>query len=121
MQQKRYHLHFSFVIKKTKRDFTNYIASKFLFFTDGFYKPMKQIQGAHKKAETNSASKPKKKRLSTRGMGPSVVSFLSKALLKRMQPCAAEILTIQCFAGHAAECNCGFISRSAHAHLLRSS
>ncbi|XP_051908497.1 denticleless protein homolog [Hippocampus zosterae] len=44
---------------------------------DGFYKPVKQIQGAHKKAETNSASKPKKRRLSTRGMGPSVDTLQS--------------------------------------------
>ncbi|XP_077366752.1 denticleless protein homolog [Festucalex cinctus] len=39
---------------------------------DGFYKPVKQIQGAHNKAETNSLSKIKKRRLSTRGMAPSV-------------------------------------------------
>ncbi|XP_061560604.1 denticleless protein homolog [Phycodurus eques] len=39
---------------------------------DGFYKPMKQIQGAHNKAETNPPSKTKKRRLSTRGMAPSV-------------------------------------------------
>ncbi|XP_037100704.1 denticleless protein homolog [Syngnathus acus] len=39
---------------------------------DGFYKPVKQIQGAHNKAETNPPSKTKKRRLSVRGMAPSV-------------------------------------------------
>ncbi|XP_057679234.1 denticleless protein homolog [Corythoichthys intestinalis] len=39
---------------------------------DGFYKPVKQIQGAHNKAESNHSSKTKKRRLSTRGMAPSV-------------------------------------------------
>ncbi|XP_077567362.1 denticleless protein homolog [Stigmatopora nigra] len=39
---------------------------------DGCYKPVKQIQGAHNKAESNHPSKTKKRRLSTRGMAPSV-------------------------------------------------
>ncbi|XP_047429862.1 denticleless protein homolog [Mugil cephalus] len=39
---------------------------------DGFYKPVKQICGAHNKAETNPPSKTKKRRSSMRGMAPSV-------------------------------------------------
>ncbi|XP_054617949.1 denticleless protein homolog [Dunckerocampus dactyliophorus] len=39
---------------------------------DGFYKQVKQIRGAHNKAEANPPSKTKKRRLSTRGMAPSV-------------------------------------------------
>nr|XP_061842707.1 denticleless protein homolog [Nerophis lumbriciformis] len=39
---------------------------------DGFYKPVKQIRGAHNKADANPPSKTKKRRLSTRGMAPSV-------------------------------------------------
>lgn len=44
------------------------------FFSDGFYRQVKQITGAHNKAETNPPSKVKKRRPSTRGMAPSVVS-----------------------------------------------
>ncbi|XP_022626139.1 denticleless protein homolog [Seriola dumerili] len=39
---------------------------------DGFYRQVKQISGAHNKAETNPASKTKKRRSSMRGMAPSV-------------------------------------------------
>ncbi|KAF3702973.1 Denticleless protein -like protein [Channa argus] len=39
---------------------------------DGFYRQVKQISGAHNKAETNPPSKTKKRRGSTRGMAPSV-------------------------------------------------
>lgn len=39
---------------------------------DGYYKQVKQINGAHNKAEANSLCKSKKKRSSTRGMAPSV-------------------------------------------------
>uniref|UniRef100_A0A8C6WRJ1 Denticleless E3 ubiquitin protein ligase homolog (Drosophila) n=1 Tax=Neogobius melanostomus TaxID=47308 RepID=A0A8C6WRJ1_9GOBI len=39
---------------------------------DGYYKQVKQISGAHNKAEANSLFKTKKKRSSTRGMAPSV-------------------------------------------------
>ncbi|KAM9840606.1 denticleless protein homolog [Aulostomus maculatus] len=38
----------------------------------GFYRPVKQISGAHNKAETNPPSKTKKRRTSTRGLAPSV-------------------------------------------------
>ncbi|KAJ0026518.1 hypothetical protein NQD34_017518 [Periophthalmus magnuspinnatus] len=41
---------------------------------DGYYKQVKQISGAHNKAEPNSVQKTKKKRGSTRGMAPSVDS-----------------------------------------------
>ncbi|KAK7907693.1 hypothetical protein WMY93_016305 [Mugilogobius chulae] len=41
---------------------------------DGYYKQVKQISGAHNKAEPNSLQKTKKKRGSTRGMAPSVDS-----------------------------------------------
>ncbi|XP_029281209.1 denticleless protein homolog [Cottoperca gobio] len=39
---------------------------------DGFYRQVKQISGAHNKAETNPPTKTKKRRGSTRGMAPSV-------------------------------------------------
>ncbi|KAK9531405.1 hypothetical protein VZT92_010832 [Zoarces viviparus] len=39
---------------------------------DGFYRQVKQISGAHNKAETNAPAKTKKRRSSTRGMAPSV-------------------------------------------------
>ncbi|XP_041831182.1 denticleless protein homolog isoform X2 [Melanotaenia boesemani] len=39
---------------------------------DGFYRQVKQISGAHNKAETNPPSKVKKRRSSMRGMAPSV-------------------------------------------------
>nr|XP_046228420.1 denticleless protein homolog [Scatophagus argus] len=39
---------------------------------DGFYRQVKQISGAHNKAETNPSTKTKKRRSSTRGMAPSV-------------------------------------------------
>ncbi|XP_034435587.1 denticleless protein homolog [Hippoglossus hippoglossus] len=39
---------------------------------DGFYRQVKQISGAHNKAETNAPLKIKKRRSSTRGMAPSV-------------------------------------------------
>uniref|UniRef100_A0A8D3E4V2 Denticleless E3 ubiquitin n=1 Tax=Scophthalmus maximus TaxID=52904 RepID=A0A8D3E4V2_SCOMX len=39
---------------------------------DGFYRQVKQISGAHNKAETHPPSKTKKRRSSTRGMAPSV-------------------------------------------------
>ncbi|XP_037605806.1 denticleless protein homolog [Sebastes umbrosus] len=39
---------------------------------DGFYRQVKQISGAHNKAETNPPTKTKKRRSSTRGMAPSV-------------------------------------------------
>ncbi|XP_041661571.1 denticleless protein homolog [Cheilinus undulatus] len=41
---------------------------------DGFYRQMKQISGAHNKAEPNPPTKTKKRRGSTRGMAPSVDS-----------------------------------------------
>ncbi|KAK5903382.1 hypothetical protein CgunFtcFv8_007169 [Champsocephalus gunnari] len=39
---------------------------------DGFYRQVNQISGAHNKAETNPLTKTKKRRVSTRGMAPSV-------------------------------------------------
>ncbi|XP_028997502.1 denticleless protein homolog [Betta splendens] len=39
---------------------------------DGFYRQVKQISGAHNKAETNPLSKAKKRRSCMRGMAPSV-------------------------------------------------
>ncbi|CAN9507820.1 unnamed protein product [Ophioblennius macclurei] len=39
---------------------------------DGYYKQVKQISGAHNKSEPNPLSKMKKKRISMRGMAPSV-------------------------------------------------
>ncbi|XP_073349210.1 denticleless protein homolog [Pagrus major] len=39
---------------------------------DGFYRQVKQISGAHNKAETNPLTKTKKRRGSARGMAPSV-------------------------------------------------
>uniref|UniRef100_A0A3Q3VVU2 Uncharacterized protein n=1 Tax=Mola mola TaxID=94237 RepID=A0A3Q3VVU2_MOLML len=39
---------------------------------DGFYRQVKQISGAHNKAETTPSTKTKKKRSSARGMAPSV-------------------------------------------------
>uniref|UniRef100_UPI0037E7FA46 denticleless protein homolog n=1 Tax=Semicossyphus pulcher TaxID=241346 RepID=UPI0037E7FA46 len=39
---------------------------------DGFYRQVKQISGAHNKAETNPLTKTKKRRSSARGMAPSV-------------------------------------------------
>ncbi|XP_072218034.1 denticleless protein homolog [Leuresthes tenuis] len=39
---------------------------------DGFYRQVKQISGAHNKADTNPPSKTKKRRSSLRGMAPSV-------------------------------------------------
>uniref|UniRef100_A0A8C4EU43 Denticleless E3 ubiquitin n=1 Tax=Dicentrarchus labrax TaxID=13489 RepID=A0A8C4EU43_DICLA len=39
---------------------------------DGFYRQVKQISGAHNKAETNAPTKTKKRRSGTRGMAPSV-------------------------------------------------
>ncbi|XP_070704959.1 denticleless protein homolog [Pempheris klunzingeri] len=39
---------------------------------DGFYRQVKQISGAHNKAETNPSTKTKKRRNSMRGMAPSV-------------------------------------------------
>ncbi|KAG7222725.1 hypothetical protein INR49_026334 [Caranx melampygus] len=39
---------------------------------DGFYRQVKQITGAHNKAESNPPSKTKKRRSSMRGMAPSV-------------------------------------------------
>lgn len=50
-----------------------------VFLPDGFYRQVKQISGAHK-AETNPATKVKKRRSSTRGMAPSVVSIFSSWL-----------------------------------------
>ncbi|XP_045899403.1 denticleless protein homolog [Micropterus dolomieu] len=41
---------------------------------DGFYRQVKQISGAHNKAETNPSTKAKKRRSSARGMAPSVDS-----------------------------------------------
>lgn len=47
---------------------------EFVFPSDGFYRPVKQISGAHNKMDRNTPSKTKKKRPGTRGMDPSVVS-----------------------------------------------
>lgn len=47
------------------------------FPTDGYYRQVKQISGAHNKAETNPTAKAKKRRSSTRGMAPSVVSVFN--------------------------------------------
>lgn len=49
----------------------------YIFLSDGFYRQVKQISGAHNKAEPNPPSKTKKRRSSMRGMAPSVVSFLN--------------------------------------------
>ena len=51
-----------------------------VFLLDGFYRQVKQISGAHNKAETNPPTKIKKRRISTRGMAPSVVSFFNTSL-----------------------------------------
>uniref|UniRef100_A0A3B5AVH5 Denticleless E3 ubiquitin protein ligase homolog n=1 Tax=Stegastes partitus TaxID=144197 RepID=A0A3B5AVH5_9TELE len=42
---------------------------------DGFYRQVKQISGAHNKAETNPPSKTKKRRSGMRGMAPSVTDL----------------------------------------------
>jgi hypothetical protein len=47
---------------------------EFVFPSDGFYRQVKQISGAHNKMDRNTLSKTKKKRPGTRGMDPSVVS-----------------------------------------------
>lgn len=52
------------------------ITMLYVFLSDGFYRQVKQISGAHNKAETNPSTKAKKRRSSARGMAPSVVSFL---------------------------------------------
>lgn len=44
---------------------------EFVFPSDGFYRQVKQISGAHNKMDRNTPSKTKKKRP---GMDPSVVS-----------------------------------------------
>lgn len=46
-----------------------------VLLSDGFYRQVNQISGAHNKAESNAPTKTKKRRGSTRGMAPSVVSF----------------------------------------------
>lgn len=46
------------------------------FLADGYYRQVKQISGAHNKAETNPTAKGKKRRGIARGMAPSVVGFL---------------------------------------------
>lgn len=62
--------------KDIKKNLTNTPFSHLMFCpTDGFYKQVKQISGAHNKSETNPSSKVKKKRSSMRGMAPSVVSL----------------------------------------------
>ena len=95
------------------------------FLSDGFYRQVKQISGAHNKADTNPPSKTKKRRSSLRGMAPSVVRFINNG-------CCLKNWTVGClrlegsslcglisFAGYPAECHCGFVSGSAHAHLFR--
>lgn len=47
------------------------------FLTDGYYRQVKQISGAHNKAETNPTAKAKKRRSFVRGMAPSVVSVFN--------------------------------------------
>lgn len=47
------------------------------FLIDGYYRQVKQISGAHNKAETNPSAKVKKRRSVVRGMAPSVVSFFN--------------------------------------------
>lgn len=60
-----------------------------ILLPDGFYRQVKQISGAHNKAEANPLTRTKKRRSSTRGMAPSVVGFfnnlthLIKVLLHR--------------------------------------
>lgn len=61
--------------KSIRKNLSNTPFSHLMFCpTDGFYKQVKQISGAHNKSETNPSSKVKKKRSSMRGMAPSVVS-----------------------------------------------
>lgn len=45
----------------------------FVFPSDGFYRQVKQISGAHNKMDRNTPNT-KKRRPGTRGMAPSVVS-----------------------------------------------
>lgn len=49
--------------------------SVFRLLTDGYHRQVKQISGAHNKADTNPSAKGKKRRSIARGMAPSVVSF----------------------------------------------
>lgn len=54
---------------------------------DGFYRQVKQISGAHNKAENNPVAKGKKRRGSARGMAPSVVGDSNSSLLFKCQCC----------------------------------
>lgn len=47
------------------------------FLADGYYRQVKQISGAHNKAETNPTAKARKRRSIARGMAPSVVNFFN--------------------------------------------
>lgn len=85
MQQKRYL--FQYLIAPELGDVYRHRQPQFLnsdkfqtcvkilpFLTDGYYRQVKQISGAHNKAETNPTAKTKKRRSIARGMAPSVVS-----------------------------------------------
>lgn len=100
----------------------------YVFLPDGFYRQVKQISGAHNKAEPNPPSKTKKRRSSMRGMAPSVVSFLNNwtdlnfvSWSKDQRKGEAKLILkhLIFFAGHPAECHSGFVSRSTHPHLFR--
>lgn len=69
-----------------------FVAMYLFLSIDGFYRQVKQISGAHNKAETTPSTKIKRKRSSARGMAPSVVSFLNKPTLLFPPPLLVEVL-----------------------------
>lgn len=93
--------------------------------TDGYYRQVKQISGAHNKAETNPAAKAKKRRGVARGMAPSVVRvfnhwplfyfFFFYPKYCNVEGAALKIHVI--FAGYPAERHCSSLPGSAHPYL----
>lgn len=63
--------------------------------SDGFYRQVKQISGAHNKAEANPLTKTKKRRGSARGMAPCVVSFFLS--WQKLCPFSTSFFSQQCW------------------------
>lgn len=133
MQQKRYLFNTEL---EQNWDFYGYRHSQFLhsenfqtfvtslrFLIDGYYRQVKQISGAHNKAETNPSARAKKRRSISRGMAPSVVSFFSRCPFFSPKNTTTWLKPINKhvkLAGYPAERHRSSVSGSAHPYFLRS-
>ena len=102
----------------------------FSSLTDGFYRQVKQISGAHNKSERVTPSKMKKRRPNVRGMANGLVSFRPPAphfhttlvhCIEVSMDIAWRSQTSFRFIHTAlpAKCHGGFVSRWTHSNLLR--